>query len=245
MRLANLPAARMERARRRSASRALSFVLTLSVLSPLLMVSTAAETSERIICRTYYSHHGSRWRRVCWHPDRRSATTAPFRYWRDAPWRGYSADNNQDDDNYNMFDEFDDNTAKSSGSRPWREGDRNLFDEVDDEPARSSRPQVWKPRVLPGWDDDDAPSPKPPHIQPSAQIALLLLVVLCIALPVVLLVRFVSWLDAIVRQRRLDKLGQQVLSAQSLTDRLRYDAREADALIRALSRDAHRRGAGQ
>jgi hypothetical protein len=187
-----------------------------------------------LVCRTYYYWSGSSrcWRRTCWQvPDRREsyAAAAQYRYWNetDSSDTGYRVDD----------DDADDSDTESSS--------RNLFDEVDDPPEPTRRPQHWSAPDTEWW-HDDKPAPKrytqptPPRVDPEQIIAGFF--ILCIVAGVFLLVRFIAWLSAVAQQRRLDKIERRVLSASTLTDRLQKDAREADALIRAYSREAFRRG---
>lgn len=58
----------------------------------------------------------------------------------------------------------------------------------------------------------------------------------------ILIARLIDWAKAVWQQRRLGRIHRQTQSARAVNDRLCADAREADALIRAFSREAYRFG---
>ena len=65
---------------------------------------------------------------------------------------------------------------------------------------------------------------------------------LCLISALVFIGRFLNWLAAVMRLRRLHRIESGTVSARDLSRRLDFDAREADDLIKAYARQAYRRG---
>jgi hypothetical protein len=231
----------------------LVFIVCLTALLGIAATSTPADAE--VICRTYYYWSGSRrcWRRTCWRvPDRYYAPDPrPYRENTTKSTRAQWWDNDDDDATTSTryyaapyqatphspprrrlsLDDWEDISGRSpKSSRPWRDPD-NHQDHATAAPNYTA-PKHPAPRTI----------SQPPRQSPQEFVAIFFII--CIVAGLSLLIRFASWLDAVIKQRRLDRIERQVLTARSLKQRLERDAYDTDQLIRLYAQEAYRRGRG-